>query len=234
MPYKKMSEVSLKAANLSKLAPIPLIGIIGKRRSGKTFHTKSFIAETKQKHNRIIVMCGTKDNKKEWSPAVHPLYDVVPKSLSHLEKVRAWQDVNVSKYSDEGVCIPESLQLTLVIEDCGSDKEFMNSTVMKDLLSNSRHYGITLILLLQCLAQLPSQNRTQLDYIGLLNTNNAKSMSRVRQDYCSMVDDRTFSCILKKCTEDRGMMWIDNTVNTSSLADMLFFVTAHDHMSETK
>ena len=87
----------------------------------------------------------------------------------------------------------------------------MYHKTIKDLMSNGRHYGIYCIFLLQYLNQFHPQNRAQLDYVGLLHTNNVNHLKKVHTEYSPNCNLKLFRAIIGAATRDRGICWIDNT-----------------------
>jgi len=99
----------------------------------------------------------------------------------------------------------------------------MHNPIIKDILSNGRHYGMTLLVLCQYLNQMHPENRDQLDYLGMLYTSNQKNVRKVHEEYVNICDMRTFKCVLNACTSNRGMCYIDNTKNPRIIEDCVFF-----------
>jgi hypothetical protein len=213
--------VHLKKAKFGQLADTPSILLLGKRRTGKTTWARRIVPDLRNQADRFMVMGGTLDSCSEWKQLVHPLY-VHTKSIDRLQQVRDYQDLRVKKYRDSNEPIPRHYKLVIVIDDCGSDRTFMTSKILKDLLSNARHYGITLMLCLQYLYQAPPQCRDNFDYIGVLFARNVKAKEKLWSEYASQVEFRVFKFILSAATADRGLLWIDNTKASDKVSDTLF------------
>lgn len=219
--YKLMS-VDINEADFEDIETCASIALLGKRRAGKTTWAKRLIESLNAQMDRFVVLCGNKDNASEWKRVIHPLY-VMPKNLAYLKSLRNYQDEKVAKFSENQLPIPRKYRVTVIIDDCGSDRNFMHSDIMKDLLSNGRHYGITLMILCQYLNQMHSENRDQIDYLGVLYTSNKRNIKKVHEEYVNMCDIRTFSFVLNACTSKKGMCWINNTKNPSSIEQCVFF-----------
>ena len=209
-------------AEFTQIAPCAAICILGKRRTGKTFWTQYLTQSLNISIDRFMVQCGNKDNAAEWKHIVHPAY-VMLKNLARLQVVMDYQDRKVSYYTENKLPIPRKYRLCIIIDDCGSDKSYMHSAIMRDLLANGRHYGITVVILCQYLNQMHSENRDNLDYLGMLYTANQRNIKKVYDEYANITDFRIFKCLLKASTKDKGMLWIDNTKNSGDIADSLFF-----------
>lgn len=220
MSKKQHRVIDIREAEWDGIEENASIAIIGKRRTGKTTWAKFLLQYISTDIDRFCVMCGNKDNINEWSEVVHPLY-LMYKNLNQLQNIIEYQDARISKYGKED--IPKKYKLCIVFDDCGCDRKFMHSDVMKDLLSNGRHYGITVIILCQYLNQMHCENRDQLDYVMMLYTSNIKNIKKIHDEYVNICDIRTFKYILNACTLNKGACWIDNTKNTINVNETVFY-----------
>ena len=214
--------IDIDEADFSQIADYSTVAILGKRRSGKTTYASSIIQFLADRCDKFCIYCGNKDNIAEWRRIVPPLY-VHTKSIEHVRKVRDYQDQTCSIYSNLKEPIPIQHRLTIVLDDCGSDTKFMHSDVMKDILSNGRHYGMYIFILVQYLNQMHAVNRDQLDYLGVLHTTNSKNVDKIYNEYCSACDRSTFTSILKALTAHRGLCWIDNTQSSDDIKQCIFY-----------
>lgn len=217
-----LASVDLQEADLSNLEPCASIALLGKRRTGKTTWAKYILESLSQQIDRFVALCGNKDNSAEWKRIISPLY-VVPKNLSYLKKLRDYQDMKVAKYTEMQQPVPRKYRVALVLDDCGSDRSFMHSPIMKDILSNGRHYGMTILILCQYLNQMHAENRDQIDYLGMLYTSNQRNIRKVHEEYVNICDFRTYKYILNACTSHKGLCWIDNTRTPSTVDECVFF-----------
>lgn len=217
-----MSSVTLHEACFSSIEDNASIAILGKRRSGKTTWAKYILQSINLNIDRFVALCGNKDNQSEWTSIIHPLF-VMPKNIEFLKRLRDYQDLKVSQYSCKNLEIPKKYKICIIFDDCGSDKSFMHSKIMKDLLANGRHYGMTLIILCQYLNQMHCENRDQIDYLGILHTSNLKNIKKIHEEYVNICDLRTFKYIINASTVNRGLCWVDNTKHATTVSLCVFF-----------
>lgn len=215
-----MSTVDIHEASFSDIATCASITLLGKRRTGKT--TWAIYICKHLKSRVFIVMCGNKDNMSEWSRVVAPIY-VQDKNIDYLKRVRDCQDRRCSMFSSQQLPIPESHRITLIFDDCGYDRKFMHSEIMRDILSNGRHYGMYVIILCQYLNQMHSVNRDQLDYVGILYTSNITNLKKLYNEYLNVCGFHTFKAIVQGVTDNRGICWIDNTKSSSILQKCVYY-----------
>lgn len=213
--------VKLEQANFRKILPQACIAIFGRRRTGKTQFAMYLTMYLAMNIPRIVCVCGNKDNMVEWQKVLHPLY-IHERSLDYLINLRAYQEPKVSRSRNQWIkdgndvddfVVPRHLRVLLIIDDCGNDRSFMHSPVMRDIASNGRHYGMDILILAQYLNQLASQNRDQLDYVGVLQTPNSRNIEKIYNEYVSefICPKKTWNYLLGACTNQRGSMcWIDN------------------------
>ena len=217
-----MATVNIKEANFAEIEQFAAVAFLGKRRTGKITWAKYFVQYLSQFCDRYRVICGNKDNISEWAEIISPLYIPTKDNVS-LESIRDYQDSRCSEYTSKKLPVPRKYMLTLIIDDCGSDRQFMHSATMKDLLSNGRHYGMYIILLVQYLNQMHAVNRDQLDYIGVLFTANTKNIRKLYEEYINVCDLRTFEYTLHAITANRGLCWIDNTKSPEDISGLVYF-----------
>lgn len=216
------SSVVLREASFQSLEENAAIAILGKRRSGKTTWAKFLLQSINLNVDRFVALCGNKDNQSEWTNIIQPLF-VMSKNVDYLKRLRDYQDIRVSRYTSQNKKIPRKYRICIIFDDCGSDRTFMHSKIMKDILSNGRHYGMTIILLCQYLNQMHCENRDQLDYVGVLYTANLKNIKKIHEEYVNVCDLRTFRFVLNACTVNKGCCWIDNTKNAGKVDECVFF-----------
>lgn len=236
--------VTIKEHSLDRLAPCATFGVFGKRRTGKSTLAAKVVAKLAESGvGRVVVYCGNRENQLEWARVVHPLF-IHGKDLKHLDSVIEWQDTRIGKdreafedaehrkaledpsYHPREYEIPNHLRLIVILDDVGNSHEFMHSKTIRDLTSNGRHFGIDLIMLLQYITQMYTDSRSQLDYVGMLQTANTSSVDRVYKEYVGTpcCDLKVFHYLLSACTGKKGRaMWIDNTAPMS--IERIFFVT---------
>jgi len=223
MPHKGTRSIYLDSYDFKNVAECATIALLGKRRAGKTTWCRYIIQWLRDRVNRTLVLCGNSEGRSQWSQFVMPLF-VHDGDVSVLQRLIEYQS-SIIKNLDmgKGDSIPEKYHVLIIIDDCGSDRKFMRHQVMDDLMANGRHYGIYMIVLLQSLSQMNISNRNQMDYIGVLFTNNHKNIKHVYEEYASMVPIQTFKVVLRHCTVRRGMCWIDNTMSGSHVEDLLYY-----------
>lgn len=205
-------DIILKRADFTNLKLYFSAAFFGKRRTGKTTWAKILLQCVKHMAHRIIVFCGNKDCEGEWLKIL-PACFVVTKDLDYLQTIVTYQNEIADQYKNHPDGIPLEYRMILIIDDCGSDKQFMHSKVMNDIMANGRHYGMYTVFLLQYFTQLHPQNRCQLDYAGILATNNLKNLKTLHSEYGGNCSLAVFMQIVSLATDGFGVCWVDNTIH---------------------
>jgi hypothetical protein len=213
--------IDILEADFDSMEACASIVLLGKRRTGKTTWAKMVLTKINKNVDRFVAMCGSKDTEGEWKKIISPLF-VMQKDLAYLQRLRDYQD-RKCEHLDHDLPIPRKLRICVIVDDCGADRKFMHNPIIKDILSNGRHYGMDVLFLCQYLNQMHCENRSQIDYLCMLYTSNAKNMKKVFDEYIGIGDYRTYKYVLNACTVNRGMLVIDSTKCASVLEDCVFF-----------
>lgn len=217
---------TFKSANFSNLNLFSNIAMLGRRGGGKSTWTKYLVMKMAKDYENIIVFCGHKGATISWSDVVCERF-IHLKDLSILRQLQKYQETKVEHFRKKKQEIPKKYRVLVIFDDCGSDKRFMKSSIMDDFHSNARHYGIAMITLVQYFVQIPTQNREQLDYIGMLYTLNANSIDRIHKEYLGVAipDRNVFSTILNDFTQNYGLCWISNVSKQQDMVNRVYYKT---------
>ena len=193
------------------IKPFGTWAIFGKRRSGKTGWSR-FLCSRFPNTTCIMVITDSEDCASEWKRVIPSVFIMVP-DINKLEKIAEYQNMNNTRH------------LVMVFDDCGADTKFMNSKIINILFSNGRHYGLTLLFALQTFNQLHLRNRTNLDYVCLLNSPNQTILQKLHTEFGGTFTKKYLkqqlqTSIMEITCDDsqafdqsvqRGMCIIDNT-----------------------
>lgn len=229
-----MVNVRIHRTDFSTWKDYATINIIGKRRSGKTTFAKHMVSHLADHYDRAVVMCGSMDTMNEWSSeVVHPLF-VHMWDERKLEQIQKYQMKRVAEYTrehGEHCELPKRLKLLIVIDDKGYDRKAMESKVIVNLTMNSRHCGASVVICAQDFIQLPTVLRSNTDYACILFSRNSRVLKYVHSEFMSkMVSQQVFSKMLNICTMNRGVMVIDNTINSDEMSDFVSFYNVDQKM----
>jgi hypothetical protein len=215
--------VDIRPLNISSLAKDAFILFVGKRGSGKTNWSRSFLDRLPDRNEGIfVVMGGSARVRVEWSRFVHRLYVVEP-SVQYLERLTSIQNKHVEKYAKNGIPFPPELHVTLILDDIGPVSEIMKSQILAWLAANGRHIELRMLILLQHLTkQCPTEVRTQAEVVFVHATGNRKLISVLHEEYAGCCEIRIFRSILGALTENYGVLAIDNRKNALKVEECCF------------
>lgn len=221
--------VDLTEFSFSSLPRTGFYEVLGKRGTGKTTWTKYMLQFTPHAHvGMFVVMCGSETIRESWSEVIHPMYIQGPR-VDYLETVVNDRNELIRESRLAGRALKEEEHLTLVLDDVASVRRIMRSNVLAYLASNSRHLHMSIFLLAQYHCQIPAEIRNQNDLIFMLATHDQKTIRRVHAEYASCLDRRAFEHVVSYCTDNYGMLVIDNRSIGSDFDSICFSARISDY-----
>jgi len=217
--------VNIHPYDWSALPACGFFEVLGKRGTGKTSWTQHILQFSPLKPTgAFVVIAGSETAKDSWSKIVPSLFVNDP-DLVQLERIKSIQNSHVRAAQKSGTPFPPECQLTLVFDDVSSNKKLMRSPILAYLASNSRHLQMSIFILAQYHCQIVAEVRNQFDLVFLLNTADRKSINRLHAEYCSPIDRRIFGHLLSHCTQNYGMLIIDNQTTSPDVESICFYAT---------
>lgn len=153
-------------------------------------------------------VCGVPDTYiySEWHPEVIDNIITRQKKLAKANKMR---------------------NCFIVLDDLAFDKALFNSKQMRELMFNGRHYGILLVITAQFLGDLPTYFRSNVDYVITCRTPGIQDRERLWKNFFGAIPTfHMFQAIMDNTTEDYHTLVLDNTVQSNSLTDCIFWYKA--------
>jgi hypothetical protein len=206
MTKKKNKETfSISPLQFTNVPKDGLIEFLGRRGCGKTTITESFCQQLKDSEKGMfIAMCGSEKVKREWRKRIPPLY-CVDQSEEYIERLYHNSQRQIAKYDARGEPFPPQLHVTLIIDDCSCDREFMGSKIVRKLASNSRHWEMRVVILAQGVMDLHDKVRDNLDLVILVAAPNKKITQTLFDEALHGLGEmRTFGAILRQLTDGKG------------------------------
>jgi hypothetical protein len=222
--------IKIKEVNLQALHHDAVFVLVGKRRTGKTTWGKKIVHHLSPQIGRYCLIAGNKDVKYEWGNCISPLY-VTPREFGEakLEELKKYQEDRVCLYTRNKQTIPYKYRVCVILDDCGSDVKFMKSAIIRDILANGRHYGMFTMIMVQYYYQIPRRCRENIDYLGLLRTNNQDNLRKIHAELCGHASLRAFKYCSAALTNNFGLLFINNTSPTSTqISDSVFYKNSED------
>lgn len=215
-----MSTLSLKKFDISKTDDRRVFLIVGKRNTGKSILTADFLyhkrhipmgvlmSSTEEATGFFQKVCGIPDTYifSNWEPDIIDNIIAKQKKLAKSNKLR---------------------NCFIVLDDLAFNKSLFQSKQMRELIFNGRHYGILLIITAQYLMDLPTYFRSNVDYVITCRTPGVQDRERLWKNFFGAIPTFSmFQSIMQSTTEDYHCLVVDNTVQSNSLEDCIFWYKA--------
>lgn len=223
------STVLLKRFPMGRMQRDALVGILGRRRQGKT-RLMEMIAYEMQ-FERAAALCGTMGAQQGFLRFMDPEYVfkgsvAVLKQLlrAHSQWVLQHPDVPVSKF-----------ETAFFLDDMVFDDKFMRCQELKELALNGRQLGLFVCLAVQYMMEMRPSMRSSLDYILVTREINKSNRDLIYKFYLGFLPTRAYvDKFINKCTEDFGVMVVDSTETTTDVTRCLYHYRANPDLPKWK
>jgi hypothetical protein len=109
-------------------------------------------------------------------------------------------------------------------------KEWSNSTNIRQIFMNGRHYNISFILTLQFSLGIPPALRGQADYVFMFSEGRSKELRKLHEHWASIITTfKLFKTIMDNFTDNYGCVVIDVNAPTKKIEDNIFWYNAKEH-----
>ena len=219
------STVYIKEIDFEKIHVDATVAIIGKRRTGKTTWGKIIVSSLHGRIGRFCLISGNRDVRFEWQDCISSLFVTpVEYGIGKLSQIKEYQGKKISEYRRRKIPIPFKYRLCLIMDDCGTNREFMHSAIVRDICANGRHYGLFTLFISQYYYQIPKNCRENIDYVCMLATSNVDNIEKIRREKVGIVGTRIFKYVVSALTCDYGMCFIDTTnPRIHNVSDSVFY-----------
>lgn len=202
------------------IQPGRIILALGRRNTGKSCLIRDLMYHQRDCVDFGVAMSPTEDSIQHFRQ--HMPDSWIYRQFQH-DKVEDL--INVQRKALKAGKTPKNL--FLVLDDCMYDKKNLKSTAMRDVFMNGRHLKISLMIAAQYMMDMGPDLRTQIDYVVSTREMIIANKVKLWKYFYGMFerfDD--FSKVMDKCTENFGVIVIDNTSRSSSLEDCVFWYRA--------
>ena len=220
----QMKRASAGVLNIRQFDPSTIkdgsvVGVIGKRGTGKSVLVKD-VMYYKRKIPMGLIMSGTEDGNSYYGKFVPDSFVFSEFDKAALERLMERQK-KLSKAGRAG-------RVFVVLDDLMYDKKIMKEKVMRQLLMNGRHWNIFLIVTAQYVADLgPPEIRSNCDYVIACRETIHQNKERLYRMFFGIFPSFDDFCrVFAACTENYGVLVLDNTKQTNNIEDVVFWYKA--------
>ena len=214
-----MVQLNIRKFDVSKMQENRRAVIIGKSGVGKTQLLMDIMY-----HKRHIpcgtVLSGTEEGNSFYQQYIPDLYvhagydaDVVTEVLKRQKRLTRLKKPNRGAF--------------LILDDCAYDKKILKGPLIREIFMNSRHFGLFTILTLQFCMDMPTDLRTNADYVFICRENILSNRKRLYESFCGMFKTfPEFCCVMDQCTTNFEVLVVDNTSTSNNITDCIFWYKA--------
>jgi hypothetical protein len=232
LELKKFDMKSIQFKPQGEKATGPVIVLIGKRETGKSFLVRDLLYY----HQDIpigTVISGTEEGNGFYGKMIPKLFihneynsviieNILKRQRQVLKEMK--QDVEQHKKTNiDG-------RTFAILDDCLYDSSWSRDKLMRLLFMNGRHWKIMLIITMQYPLGVPPVLRTNIDYVFILRENIVGNRKRIYENYAGMFPTfEAFCQVMDQCTENYECLVINNNVKSNKLQDQVFWYKADPH-----
>ena len=192
---------------------------LAKRNSGKTCLLKYLVNEEKDKFHKIFVISPTEEINHYYTKnkITEPQYVYNHYNERFIERL-----MDKMRKENENKSPEEMTKVLLVLDDCLGSVNFHNNDSLKKLYATSRHFGISLAVVLQYLHAITPLERNNTDFI-LCSTMNNNSLEILMDEFLSGDITRPqFKQFFRQATKDYGFCILNNNATKTNDLDSMY------------
>lgn len=211
----------------------PMIVLVGKRDTGKSFLVKDILANTHDCFPIGTVISG--------SEVASPFFqDIVPSKLIHdkynpnivMGAIKRQMAVKQARNSETRSGSHSNIdpRAFLILDDCLYDKTWMNEESTRYVFMNGRHIDLMTMITMQYPLGVPPNLRTNIDFVFILRETVIGNRKRIYENYAGMFPTFQMFCqFMDQCTENYECLVVCNGIQSNRLEDQVFWYKAKEH-----
>lgn len=210
----------------------PMIVLIGKRDTGKSFLVKDILANTRDCFPVGTVISGSEVASpffQEMVPSklIHDKYNpsIVTSAIKRQMMVKQQRNSQLRSGSSN-----VDTRAFLILDDCLYDKTWMNEESTRYIFMNGRHIDMATLITMQYPLGVPPNLRTNIDFVFILRETVLNNRKRIYDNYAGMFPTFQMFCqFMDQCTENYECLVICNGIQSNRLEDQVFWYKASEH-----
>lgn len=232
---KKFSMETLKKRCELDSRKSPMIVLLGKKDTGKSFLVRDILFHTKNAFPIGTAINATEIANEFYqhmmpSKFIHDKYspqivtNVVKRQLE--AKGKRHQDIKARGGGGSNI----DPRAFLILDDCLYDSSWILQESTRYVFMNGRHIDLTTMITMQAPLGIPPNLRSNIDFVFILRNNIIKDRKKIYENYAGMFPTFEMFCtFMDQCTEDYECLVIINGIQSNRLEDQVFWYKAEDH-----
>jgi hypothetical protein len=212
----------------------PMIVLIGKKDTGKSFLVRDILFHTQNEFPIGTVISATEVANEFFqhmvpSKLIHDKYQpsIVMNVIKRQLAIKTARNEEKKRSGGNSHTDPRAF---LILDDCHFDGSWIREESTRYIFMNGRHIDIMTIITMQYPLGITPNLRTNVDFIFILRENITANRRRIYENYAGMFPTFEMFCqFMDQCTENFECLVICNGVQSNKLEDQVFWYKASDH-----
>jgi hypothetical protein len=212
----------------------PMIVIIGKKDTGKSFLVRDILYNTQQCFPVGTVISGTEVANEFFqhmvpSKFIHDKYSpgIVMNVIKRQMNIKQKRNQQKAAQGGSSSIDPRAF---LILDDCLYDATWIKEESTRYVFMNGRHVDLATMITMQYPLGITPNLRTNVDFVFILRENILGNRRRIYENYAGMFPTFEMFCtFMDQCTENYECLVICNNVSSNKLEDQVFWYKAADH-----
>jgi hypothetical protein len=212
----------------------PMIVIIGKKDTGKSFLVRDILFNTQNCFPVGTVISGTEVANEFFqhmvpSKFIHDKYrpEIVTNVIKRQMVIKQKRNTDKGARGGSSSIDPRAF---LILDDCLYDASWIKEESTRYVFMNGRHVDLATMITMQYPLGITPNLRTNVDFVFILRENILGNRRRIYENYAGMFPTFEMFCsFMDQCTENFECLVICNNVSSNRLEDQVFWYKASDH-----
>ena len=212
----------------------PMIVIIGKKDTGKSFLVRDILFNTQNCFPVGTVISGTEVANRFFqdmvpSRFIHDKYspEIVMSTIKRQMQMKMARNADKDRNGGHSNMDPRAF---LILDDCLYDNSWIGQESTRYMFMNGRHIDVMTMITMQYPLGITPNLRTNVDFVFILRENVLGNRKRIYENYAGMFPTFEMFCqFMDQCTENYECLVICNGVQSNRLEDQVFWYKASDH-----
>ena len=212
----------------------PMIVVIGKKDTGKSFLVRDILANTQHYFPVGTVISATELMNEFFqhmvpSKLIHDKYrpEIVQNAIKRQYNIKAARNNDKKARGGNSSIDPRAF---LILDDCLYDNTWIQQESTRYVFMNGRHIDMMTIITMQYPLGITPNLRTNVDFIFILRETITKNRRIIYENYAGMFPTFDMFCqFMDQCTENFECLVLCNGVQSNKLEDQVFWYKASDH-----